>query len=295
MIWRRPIVAMRRVLAAAVAALLATVVAASVLPVTLAAGADELPLPGGAVTVVLRDGRVLSGLVDASAEEALWLRWENSAAVIRQAIDWDEIVAVRTEAGIVVPQEVHPHLDHSAMPRDDDSAGPRRATSRSVEPPDFLPAVRSLDIDVRVANWNADPAVDGLAVTVYPLDAAGRVVPVRGTVTVELVGDSRSLRKPQPRRRFPRYQRLGWWNRPVELSSFDAGGAGLELPFQAFDPETDLAIRSRSLVIVRLAVPGQGLFRASVADVWVRPYSVLRNRVELSTGRRYLRQELNGR
>ena len=74
-----------------------------------------------------------------------------------------------------------------------------------------------------------------------------------------------------------------------------AGGAELDLPFQSYDPEFDGTVRSRTLLIVRLTVPGQGVYHASLADVWVRPFSTLRNRIEASTGRRYLPQELRGR
>lgn len=267
-------------------------------------------LAGAEITVQLKSGHTLTATLDPqSSRDRLWLRWENAAAVIQQQIDWGNVSRVGTleeeysaeEFRLRLPKPVDVRLAIHKPYCEPQSASrivalsPQDNSRESTDSPGLVPQVRSLAIDARASNWNADPAVDGVQLSVYPLDASGEVVPVRGTVTAELLGDVRSLKKPQPRRRFPQYSRMGWWSRAVEPDSFGVSGATLRLPFQSHDPEFDPTVRSRTLLTVQLAVPGQGVYRASVADLWVRPFSPLRNRIEESTGRRYLPQEIRGR
>ncbi len=265
------------------------------------------------VIVTMKNGRTHSAYIDPEAtQDQLWLRWENPAAVIRQQFHWSQISRIDSPRKTFTPAAFRRLLPEAIDARvashatgasqvstavanvQANAANNNNSVSLSRTTPQAA-TVRSLAIEARAANWNADPAVDGIRLTVYPLDSWGDVIPVRGTVTAELVGDARSLRKPQPKHRYPRLSRLGWWNRSIHPTQFTAGGAAFELPFQAYDPEMDPTIRSRTLLIVRLTVPGQGTFRASLPDVWVRPFSVMRNRIETITGNRYLPQEIGSR
>lgn len=259
------------------------------------------------VSVRLHNGRTLSAVIDPeSSQQQLWLRWENAAAVIRQPVAWSDVASVEVTAGEYSGQAFRKRLPPVAdarvaakvktplsRVREDTAVTSGPAVEVSEQGP--RRTIRSLAVDARAANWNADLAVDGIRLTVYPLDENGEVVAISGTVTAELVGDVRSLRKPQPKQRFPHFSRIGWWSRSVQPDAFGTSGAALELPFQSYDLELDGTVRSRTLLVVRLSVPGQGSYQASVADLWARPFSITRNRIEASTGRRYLPQELRGR
>lgn len=265
--------------------------------------AASASIPRNEVAVVLHGGRTLSATIDSRATQAeLWLRWENEAALIRQRVAWADVVLIETLEETWSADDLRRQLPERSAPEivaaDSIELTPVVASANPAADDDWSTVdatVRSLSIDARAANWNADPAADGVLLTVYPLNAAGDVVPVRGRITAELIGDVTSLRKPQPKTRFTRWSRLGYWARPVRTETFTASGADLKLPFQAYDPEFDSTVRSRTLLTVRLTVPGQGVFQASLPDVWVRPFSPLRNRIEATTGRRYLPEELRGR
>jgi hypothetical protein len=151
------------------------------------------------------------------------------------------------------------------------------------------PRVCWLAIEASVANWDANVEADGLVVRVYPRDATGALVPVRGTLEVELIGRWTGVAKlPQP------FERIGHWAQQVRLEDFGPNGAVYRLRFQGVHPEFDLTVASRGAVHARLSVPGEGTFEATASTVRVRPYSAVRDQLQQINAQRFFPQETTG-
>jgi hypothetical protein len=258
------------------------------------------PSPDETVAVELASGRTPAGLIDARTDATLlWLRWERGTAAVSRPIEWDRVVKARIAGQELTGDEFQRMVKaiRRDMPPTKPAAGntivikgPPGATA-AAEPPassaaPTTPRVRSLTIDATVANWDAAPAVDGLLVRVYPLDAAGAVVPVHGSLEVELIGRSMgAVIQSQP------FARLAYWSQPVRVVDFGVNGAVYRLPFQGTHPEYDTNVASQGAVLARLSVPGRGTFQATASTVRIRPYSAVRDQLQQATGRRSFESE----
>ena len=149
--------------------------------------------------------------------------------------------------------------------------------------------VRSLAVDAWVANWDDDVEVDGLVVQVIPQDDYGSMVPVRGVLEVNLLGERRGALKHRQS-----FVGLGRWTRRVRHDDFGPSGAVYRLPFQAVHPEFDLSKEPYGAVHVRLTVPGHGVFDATADMVRIRPYGTVRDHLQQATGERFFRTERTG-
>ena len=140
-----------------------------------------------------------------------------------------------------------------------------------------------------MANWDGDVEADGLLVHVYPLDDSGGVVPARGTLRFELIGQRDDVfGPPQP------FTTLGQWSQQMRVEDFGPRGAVYRLPFQGVHPEFDLTVAPYGALHARLSVPGQGTFETTESLLRIRPYSAVRDELQLSTGRRFFPQERTG-
>ncbi|MFH1267499.1 MAG: hypothetical protein ABIK89_17385 [Planctomycetota bacterium] len=283
---------------------LVTLVLASESQAGEGAASKELPQT---VTVEVASGRSFTGWVDPRTDEAeLWLRWSRGTMAILRPIDWERVVKAQiggdTVPGVelfnaVAPKkEIVPVGESVEAPRPKvlrvhsaGSAAPRPTkTPRSAPRSEAVaatgaggraaPRVRSLEIDAWVANWDGDVEVDGLVVEVRPLDANGAVVPVHGTLAVNLIGC-----------------RLGRWTRLVRPTEFGLLGAKYRFPFQAVHPEFDLELAPYAAVHARLSVPGRGVFETTESDVRIRPYSAARDHLQYATDQRFFPLERTGR
>jgi len=279
-------------------------------PTVAAAPAD------GSVTVALLSGRQFTAEVDARTDgQQLWLRWTLGPNHVLRPVDWDRVVSVTTDEEVYSGREFHEAVKvvREAFPRVEspsqtagleespwtgDRSGLLAISTAPAALPlnpagagqDCLPRVRALEIEVRAVNWDRDVEVDGLLLDLYPVDAFGYVIPVRGTVDIELIGEE--TRTPPSRDPFVRIAR---WTEQLSVHDFFGHGAQFRLPFQGVHPEFNPGWASKGLVHVRLSVPGEGVFEASESTVRVRPYSAWRDRLEQTTGRRFLELERTGR
>lgn len=275
--------------------------------------------PDRTITVELLSGRAVTAQLDARTDSSrLWLRHGGATQYILRPIAWDRVVRVRTGTETLSRDEFLATVTRarSDTPGRTDEQSPRRIVLRGRPPEKDGPTdtattvstsrlttirqtgsdqrpvsrVQSLAIDARVANWDADPEVDGLIVDVYPLDAEGHVVPVRGSLEVNLTG----WRRTGSRSRRP-LARIGRWTKRVDPSDFDAGVAHYKLAFQAVHPEFDLDWVSYGEVHARLGVPGHGTFEAIGGSVRIRSYSPIRDQLQHLSGRRFFPSERTGR
>ncbi len=258
-------------------------------------------------TVLLTDGSRLTAPIDASSNaDRLVLRFETATATLLRRIVWTRVARIQVAGEELTAEQLQARLEEFVSIRPGDAASgagttvpeqlprPRQAPIVAPTAARTVVNVRSVAVDAVAANWDADVPVDGLTVAIAPLDGWGRLVAATGTVEIELFGDRRSLQRPLPPTRHESFDRLGRWVVLLDKRHFSPAGYIFDLPYQAFDPAERSTIRPQGLVNVRLSIPGQGVFEASAADVRLTPFSPLRNRIEASTGRRYLPTEATG-
>ncbi len=260
------------------------------------------------ISVEVASGRTFGGQLDARTDAVqLWLRSGRGSAVLLRPIQWDRVVQVHV-AGQDLSGEEFQRIVNKVKP---EAPAPKQTTARQNEivikgstrsggflsvtgtpprKPPARPRVRSLAVEAVVANWDADVEVDGLLVYVYPLDGTGAVVPARGTLQFDLTGQRDSVF-----RRWQLFSTLGRWSRRVRVEDFGVDGAVYRLPFQGVHPEFDLTVAPRGALHARLSLPGQGTFETTESMVRIRPYSAVRDQLQLSTGRRFFPQERTGR
>ena len=266
------------------------------------------PISQEPITVDLTSGARLVGQLDARSDGSrLWLRAEKGSAVLLRPIRWEQIARAHVAGSILTAKQLRQSVEQK-RPQSPFREEPYGLQSRislriSASDPDPSPMVSqraadgpstvarpakvsSLTVDATVANWDADVEVDGLLVHVYPLDADGRVIAVRGTLQIDLQGQAATtiIRRQS-------FSRLGHWTRPVRIEDFGSGGAVYRLPFQRVNPEFDANLSAYGAVHVRLSVPGQGTFEATESTLRIRPYSALRDNLQQATGSRFFPHE----
>ena len=262
------------------------------------------------VSVIAASGRQFRGEVDPRTnEQALWLRSGKPQAFVRRPIAWSRIVEVTVGEKKHSADEFRQLIGspdwqpaNDAAPASPDSVAVtspeelplHQASSwEPAEAPADLPApIVSLHIDASVANWDSDVEVDGLLVNVYPLDAAGAIVPALGTLDVELIGQGAT--NGASGNPFPF---LGRWSETVRPESVGVNGATLRLPFQWVRPDFNHKwdVSSFGMVHARLSVAGQGVFEDTASFTRIRPYSPVRDRMQQLRGKRFHPWELTGR
>lgn len=271
------------------------------------AAAPEAQGTEESISVEVASGRTFAGRLDARTDAAeLWLRSGRGAAVLLRPIRWDRVVQIHVAGEDLSPEQFRRIV---AEVKPAAAAGKETAVAKNLivikgspksggflsvtdVPPGEAPKaprVRSLAIDAAVANWDADVEVDGLLVHVYPLDEAGAAVPIRGMLQFDLTGQ-----RPTRFRQWQPFTTVGRWVRQVRPEDFGPRGAVYRLPFQNVHPEFDLTVAPYGSLHARLSVPGQGTFETTQSTVRIRPYSAVRDHLQLSTGRRFFPQERTG-
>jgi hypothetical protein len=251
----------------------------------LALGADPVAT-SAAVAVHLEDGRTLTGQVDAATDdEYLWLRTTAPGIAFSRAIAWKDIVAVDHGGKECRTAEFRPIAEQIKTPLPEGFFASPKARSAQPTSPRVEPVrpnrVASLEIEARMANWDADAAPDGLELRIRPLDAHGRTLRVDGDLDVRLVGQR--IAGPNAPGAFPE---LGHWSELIRAEEVKPFGATYRLPFRAVHPEVDLGFSPDGVVHARLGVPGQGVFEAS-APVYLRTPGRLRDQLQLRKNVRF--------
>ncbi len=272
--------------------------------------ADEVPpapLPAShaEITFHLASGRTFAAALDARTDATqLWLRFERPGAEILRPIGWDCVASAELAGQQISGQQFRRAVERLRQEIPAQAVEPIAGTdfvlvgSPQVEPSpgshaaagvsrsDELPRVTSLVVDAAAGRWDENCDTDGIVVHVYPLAADGTVVPVRGTLNVDLTvqrNDRYRLCEP--------FVNAGHWAEPVQPADFGPMGAVYRLRFLSVDPEFNHWVAELGAVHATLAIPGQGTFEGTADMTYVRPYSAVRNRLEQSTGHRYFPNE----
>ncbi len=261
-----------------------------------------------AIVVEAVSGRVFTGQIDRrTSPQALVVRSGTADMYVVRPIDWSRVVRVRLDGKPMSAAELIARFDADGWPSTaEELPPPRGAAPKSVRPPgpsdEFSddqpqaqrtranPRVRSLKIEASAGKWSGGVENDGVLLRVMPLDASGNIVPVNGTLEVDLIGNQTASRT-----RGEPFPQLARWGQQVSAADVGGDGATYRLAYQAWHPEFDLQLGSTAAVHARLSVPGQGVFDDTATWVWVRPYSETRDRVQEHTGARFFPQERTNR
>jgi hypothetical protein len=142
--------------------------------------------------------------------------------------------------------------------------------------------VCSISIDTHVGHWNRTVESSGMVLHLYPIDGIGQVIPVDGTLDVDLIADvhpGAPQGTPLPR--------IARWTVRVCPDQFGPNGAVFKLPFQSYHPDFDLPLGPYGAVHATLSIPGNGSYEATDAMVRIRPYSAVRDNSQQINGSRY--------
>ncbi|NOZ40181.1 MAG: hypothetical protein GXP24_08145 [Planctomycetes bacterium] len=246
------------------------------------------------IVVQTIDGRELSGEIDErTTAEALWIRREANQIVLTSSVSWDSIVGAAIDGEIV---EVATLVEQwpGMMSR-----GPAGIVALAVKSPHGYREKRlaarpkgsrivALEIDAVLVNLDRDVEPDGFELVIAALDEQGRAVPVRGNISARLVGERDE--KHSGRIRFEELQR---WSQPVAREDFLDGVASYALRFQTVRPEFDWELIPVALLNVRLGIPGEGNFEASI-PVEIRQFNPFRDQLQKYERSRFLSDELSG-
>lgn len=254
------------------------------------------------------------GFIDArSTPQQLVLRFERGSTVLWRPIPWstvrtavvngkaitgDELArsyqSLVSEAKLRAPRATTPP---EASPSDRPSRDvTSEDTAAPAEKPPLPPAkVISISCDALLVNWDADVEADGLVIHLQPLDAWQETVAANGTLEVELHTLQARAFHHASNSRGRSVEPIIRWSQAVNLRDYRARGAMIQLPFQAAHPEFDDSLGAYGLVHIKFSVPGSGVFEQSIDGVRIRPWSPLRDYLQMDTGYRFLPHERTGR
>jgi hypothetical protein len=256
--------------------------------------------------VLLASGRVFHGAMDAaSTSEHLVLRSEQGGITLRRPMEWPQIVELKSDGVTievaqlrekVVAQEATKQTESRHGTKKIELRGDAFLDEAAADLPMELPPPRvaMVTFDARIANWDADLETDGLVIDVAPLDIDGQIVPVTGTLEVSLYARERRILEQAPFSGGDTTELVERWSQPIAASQrFTGYGTRLRLPFGTAHPELDSkwAVSPYGLVHVRFVVPGHGVFEDSRDGLRLRPFAPNRDRLQQSTGHRFLPAE----
>jgi hypothetical protein len=268
------------------------------------------------LAVSLTSGRQFRGTIDrTSTADQLVLRTENGGITLRRPILWERIVRATIDAqpadvATVRQQAIDRRSQEPGVRNQRSSTGGERSLLRKIElrgeppaedtaaeeelPP---PRVAMVVFDPYIANWDADVETDGVVIDVAPLDLNRQLIPIGGTLEVELFAPQRRTLDLAPQSGGDTLELVERWTRAITPADFGPSGARLRLPFGAITPELQphWTASHYGLVHVRLAIPGHGVFEDSRDGVRIRPWAPNRDRLQQKTGQRFLPTENLGR
>ena len=216
--------------------------------------ADEPAL----VQVNLASGRVFTAAVDVRSDaETLWLRFESGAVRLWRPVKWDHVSNIHGRQGELTKAEtlaLASRATERPLRRQDVRADDRPMAQQANELLGATEKVTAIDFTADVANWDGDVTADGLELSLQLENAAGRSAAVAGSIEVQWFAvRHRGSHTPAIRDRSA-VQLVGRWTRSFTAQDI-ATGVTWRLPFQAVNPDSDLAWAPMGLVSVKVTLP----------------------------------------
>lgn len=267
------------------------------------ARADESP-----AIARVENGREFRGTIDATSNaNELVLRTDSPGISLKRGIRWERLVnlsvsgsprdipALRAEFRNRTPAPQLPSLLRTVELR----AWPVVPASAQTDDTTAGPSARvaTVAFDSQIANWDADIETDGVVLDVAPFDTHGNLLPVNGTVEVELFAPERRIFDQAPQSGGDTFELVERWTRAITPADYGPRAARLQLPFGAITPELqpNWTATAYGLVHARISIPGHGVYASSRDGVRIRPWAPNRDRLEMKTGQRFLSTENMGR
>ena len=271
-------------------------IALGVLLLTLAGSGLSAAEP---IVVEMLDGSEVRGAVDfRTDEQCLWLRREAAGIQLCSGFPWEQVRKVRYDRQVhswreflAVAQRIKTPAKTFAQiapfRRSDSPASPdgRRTPQAPRDTRDTR--VQTLHVEAFLARWSRGQATDGLRVYVYPLNAAGELVPVDGQIEFTLFGEFENARGGEATVLSPEFCELDEMSELVRAGDFAHGAAVYAFPFRRFHPDVNFDVSRQAVLHARLGIPGQGVFEASDAWTRLRDFSRIRDQLQLYTQRRF--------
>lgn len=268
-------------------------------------------------TIETTTGRRWEGFVDAkSTADELVLRFEKGSAVLWRPIPWQEVLSAKIDGkslAVIELQATYRGLATAAKSKAERAKlnRPSAPPNGSASPSDLLPhapadqpleraplipsRVIYISCDALLANWDGDVEADGLVIHLQPVDQFQNLAVATGTLEVELFTLQARAFHHAPQNRGRSVEPILRWAQSVNVIDYTNRGAVIRLPFQAAHPEFDDSLGAYGLVHVKFSVPGSGVFEQSIDGVRIRPWSPIRDYLQMDTGRRFLPHEGTGR
>lgn len=263
------------------------------------------------VEIVSASGRTFRGRISLETDAtALHLATTQGTIQVTRPIAWEAIAQVRIDSRPATLEElvqlaVERKKAEPREPKNDvltlgpspppEHALPTTALATYTEAMDTIPAAESrvayLSASAHYKNFDADAAVDGLEVHFAAMSAAGHPVATEGHLEAELYVFRKQSFQDVPHGLGARFERISTWRIPLHNTHAHGNGCVASLPYQGVSPAEDGRIVPHGLLVLRLVVPGQGTFSASLDDVRLRPYSAVRDANELRGNARHVSSE----
>jgi len=244
------------------------------------------------IAAMLDDGRVVRGQAAYADAQHLWLQQTADGIEILSGFRWSSILAVKDDRQAVDVNKLRDNLPPRPAAKVIEHPLPIGTVRQSAYQPAVQP-IRSLHIECVPANWDDRPDIDGLLVTIWPLNDRGQLEATSGLIELVLRAEHEGLMFPsRDPRQLPELARA---SHRVQIEDFQNGPAVYRLPFGVNDPEANPAIGRYGVVHARLGISGLGVFEATDAFVCLRNSSSLRDRLQHATGQRYFSFEQPGR
>lgn len=217
------------------------------------------------VVIELKDGRSIRGSVDRnrSDTERLWIQQVADVLAddlsVSSGFPWENIAQIRLDQAGSTAQ-LEPRRYRTTYRPANVGEGfttavwgggpvPRSRTSHAPT------QVRAVAFESALANWDRDSAIDGMLLTLYPLDEQRRFVPARGIVYATL----HTWERDGSQTRLVPSER---WSEHVQARNIFSDGIEIQLPFRQLRDARERFLRDSGLLVVRYSVPGLGSFRA---------------------------------
>jgi hypothetical protein len=231
--------------------------------------ADEPPwgaFPVGAeMSATLFTGRIVRGTLDSrTTNDLLCLTIDREGMSVSSIMHRDDVSAIE-----LVDLQAKPRLSRVGNVGGPMLAANHGSRSANANSRNGSNRAQSLAVFAHVDNWNADPKSDGIRLYLSPKGANGEVLPVLGTVSVQLNvyrGDVRNVAG--------RLHEEESWSYELSKSDYDQHGAVITLPFRRIQPDSDKDIYTFGTLNVRLKIAGQGVLDATLDDVELRKRSI---------------------
>jgi len=248
------------------------------------------------ISVEAMSGRTFLGEPHERTDDTvLWIESRVGSTSVQRPVRWDRIVKVTTGDAVYSAVQYRTRLASGATDsayhpperkrivisgsRDPGLTDAERVrallNSPTIQPP---PKVSRVGFAAQLANWDRDIEIDGFELSLWFGDAARRPVAVRGQLDVTVYAIPHERLNQLIRNPSSQLKRIGRWSKRIEPGDFVAGGARYELPWNPRHIANDSELSNYGVVVIRVGIPGQGVFERQIEGVRIREFSLIGKR-----------------